>query len=160
MGIAPYNTLVSLVLCCFRRGGSSLLWSAFGSFPDVWMMENEWHRSVYARWDLARRLLHRGTRAGVLRLLGTTERWYERHLRAHIKNRMLADLRHDALWTRQGATFDGAKLMDHNIWWLKSNNQAFSGCKIVVLTREPFPQCESLLLSRLSLKNEQHLRRH
>jgi hypothetical protein len=142
----------ALCICCFGRGGSSLLWHFLGSSPDVWMMEREWHEAVFDRMTLVRKGLRRATRHGLLRRLGSSDHFHDRMVQKFVRHRAEAALVPDGELRHPDARLVGIKVMDYNIVWHDSILRAFGGGRTVILMRRPVPQCESLLRSGLSLE--------
>jgi len=144
------NTLSPLTLCCFGRGGSSLIWHLLGSSPDVWMMTREWHKAVFDGVDPLRRSLRRALRKPASRSLIRQALTLPPPIRQAAWDRVLSDLQTDRIWRRDAARYVGVKLMDHNIWWVDALEADHPAARRIVLTRGPLAQCESLMRSGLS----------
>lgn len=145
--------LAPLTLCCFGRGGSSLIWHLLGSSPDVWMMTREWHKAVFDGVDPLRRSLRRALRKPAARPLIRSTLSLPPPIRRAAWDRVISDLQDVPLWRRDAACCVGIKLMDHNNWWLDALEEDHPNAKRVVLTRGPLAQCESLMRSGLSRKD-------
>lgn len=148
----PETALNALCVCCFGRGGSSMLWHFLGSSPDVWMMHEEWHQSVFSGLTPVRKLLRKATQNGYFHSLGNGTGPHDRALQAFMRKRVLGSLAQDPHLIHPEAKYVGMKIMDYNIVWHDSVRRGFGGGKTVVLSREPLPQCESLMRSGLTLE--------
>jgi len=142
----------ALCLCCFGRGGSSLLWHLLGSSPDIWMMQKEWHQTVFGARQTLRRVLRKATRSGMLHNLADGERPHDRMLQRFVRRRIHNDLAQDTGLYHPQAALICMKVMDYNIVWTNGIQNSFDGGKTVVLLRHPQPQCESLMRSGLTLE--------
>lgn len=148
----------ALCVCCFGRGGSSLLWHLLGSSPDIWMMRNEWHQAVFGESDLLRRSLRHGIRNRWLHHLGNGKRTQDRILQRFAHRRVLSNMAQDQHFFHPDAKFACMKVMDYNVFWHDGITQSFGGGRTVLLLRRPLPQCESLI--RSGLKIEEAIRKY
>ena len=85
-----------IVLNCFGRGGSGIVWRMIGSSPDVIMTSREWHVGVFGRgrplrkesatgvsvpWHPVGRALYEATRSGGRSKCGSRRMWSQRATR-------------------------------------------------------------------------------
>lgn len=152
MGDAEAGDKQALCICCFGRGGSSLLWHLLGSSPDIWMMRNEWHEAVFEGLNLLRRVMRRSTRGGLIRSFGNGDGPQDRMAQRFSRRRVEANLAPDDDLQHPQARYIGMKVMDYNIFWHDGIKRAFGGGRTVILMRRPLPQCESLMRSGLTLE--------
>ena len=133
-----------IVLNCFGRGGSGIVWRMLGSSPDVIMTSEEWHVAVFG----SRKMLRRGlTRA--FRSLGLESC---EPLRRHALRKTLEMQRPNDVTTRTNAQSLVVKLMDYHIVFAEMVGSSFERATFINLTRHPYGQCESLIRSGLSLE--------
>jgi Sulfotransferase family len=133
-----------IVLNCFGRGGSGIVWRMLGSSPDVIMTSEEWHVGVFG----SRKMLRRGlTRA--FRSLGLES--FE-PLRRYALRKTLEMQRPNDVTTRTDARSLVVKLMDYHIVFAEMIGASFERGTFINLTRHPYGQCESLMRSGLSLE--------
>ncbi len=135
-----------IILNCFGRGGSSILWNMIGSSADVLMPGGEWHQGFYGRYPVAGRLLRRVSRPWSLDVPPVAG------LRPLIKRRVISSVP-DSEWdSKPDAEAVVVKLMDHHLAMNRAIKKTFSAYAQVMLTRHPVAQCESLMRSGLSLE--------
>ena len=146
---AANGRLTPICLCCFGRGGSSIVWNMLGSSPDAVVMRREWHQAVFAGADGLRRALRWINRRGWLR---TAPPVLTAPLARAAALRVVSDMRSEDMAAKPGADAVVIKLMDHNLWRLPLIAQGFGSIRPVILTRDPLAQCESLMRSGLSVE--------
>ena len=134
----------AVVLSCFGRGGSSILWRMIGSSPDVVMMKEEWHQAVFGSQRRLRRL---ATKAFALLGVDSVE-----PLRRFAHRRVLAKIDAADVDAKLDADRVVMKLMDYHIVFADMIQRSFASTQFVILTRHPHGQCGSLMRSELSLE--------
>jgi hypothetical protein len=140
-----------LSLACFGRGGSSLVWGALASAQGTLTMDREWHEAVFDGAGWLRRALRRMTRHDLGLALGTGPGPTARLIRQAVRARVLADIRRTPPWVDESPEWLALKLMDYNIVRLPLIEEALGNGRVVLLTRGPLGQCESLMRSGLRL---------
>jgi len=138
---APTDRVI--VLNCFGRGGSGIVWRMIGSSPDVIMTSEEWHVGVFG----SRKTLRKGLLL-TFRSLGI--RTFE-PLRRYAHRRTLEMQRLSDVTTKTDAQSLVVKLMDYHIVFAQMIGTSFERATFVNLTRHPYGLCESLMRSGLSL---------
>lgn len=141
-----------LTLACFGRGGSSLVWGALASATGTLTMDREWHEAVFDGAGWLRRALRQMTRHEIGLGLGTGRGPAARLIRRAVRARVLDDIRQTPPWVDAAPEWLTLKLMDYNIVRLPLIEQALGAGRIVLLTRGPLGQCESLMRSGLRLE--------
>lgn len=141
--------LVPISLCCFGRGGSSILWNMVGSSPAVVMMRHEWHEAVFSGFQGVNRAIRWANRRGLFRTVPSPAK---APLAQMAKRRVVADLRQDDFAAKTQAKAMAVKVMDYNIWHLPVIEQGFGATRPVVFARNPLAQCESLMRSGLTVE--------
>lgn len=132
-----------IVLNCYGRGGSGIVWRMIGSSPDVIMTADEWHVGVFGNAKLPRKAA-----VFVFRSLGIDS--FE-PLRRYAFKKTLDLQRPDELASKNEARSCVVKLMDYHIVFSDMIRRSFQSTAFVNLTRHPYGQCESLMRSGLSL---------
>jgi Sulfotransferase family len=140
---APIDRVI--VLNCYGRGGSGIVWRMIGSSPDVIMTNKEWHVGVFG----ARKTLRKGVPLA-FRSLGIQS--FE-PLRRYALRKMLEMQRPNDLTTKPDARSLVVKLMDYHIVFAEMIGTSFQRAAFVNLTRHPYGLCESLMRSGLSLED-------
>ena len=139
---APADRVI--VLNCFGRGGSGIVWRMIGSSPDVIMTSEEWHVGVFGD----RKTLRKGVPLA-FRTLGI--RSFE-PLRRYALRKTLEMQRPNDVITKTDARSLVVKLMDYHIVFAQMIGTSFERATFINLTRHPYGQCESLMRSGLSLE--------
>lgn len=135
-----------IILNCFGRGGSSILWNMIGSSADVLMPSVEWHQGFYGRHLIAGRVLRKISRPWSLDVPPVVG------LQSVIKKRALSSIP-EIEWERKpDAKAAVIKLMDHHLSMNKVIKKAFPSYAQILLMRHPVAQCESLMRSGLTLE--------
>lgn len=132
-----------IILNCFGRGGSSILWNMLGSSPDVIMTGAEWHQAVFGGARRTRRLITKAFCTFGLSSLPV--------LRRHAHRALLAACHEDDLRSKPPDAAVVTKVMDYHIAFNAMIAGEFDETRNVVLTRHPFGQCESLMRSGLRI---------
>lgn len=132
-----------IVLNCFGRGGSGIVWRMIGSSPDVIMTGAEWHVGVFGKAKLPRK-----GALFVFRSLGI--RSFE-PLRRYAFRKTIELQRPDDLDLKTEAHSCVVKLMDYHVVFSDMIRRSFPLTTFVNLIRHPYGQCESLMRSGLSL---------
>jgi hypothetical protein len=133
-----------IVLNCFGRGGSGIVWRMLGSSPDVIMTRKEWHVAVFGERRRLRKALRAACGLGVIRASAPFRRY------ALIKT---CEMQRPAdVTTKTDARSLVVKLMDYHIVFAQMIGTSFERATFVNLTRHPYGQCESLMRSGLSLE--------
>jgi hypothetical protein len=140
---APIDRVI--VLNCFGRGGSGIVWRMIGSSPDVIMTSKEWHVGVFG----TRRALRKGTPLA-FRSLGIQS--FE-PLRRYALRKTLEMQRPSDMTTKTDAQSLVVKLMDYHIVFAQMIGASFERATFINLARHPYGQCESLMRSGLSLED-------
>jgi sulfotransferase family protein len=134
-----------IVLNCFGRGGSGIVWRMLGSSPDVIMTSKEWHVGVFGE----RRRLRKGFLLAYRALgIGSFE-----PLRRYALGKTLEMQKPDDVSTKTEARSLVVKLMDYHIAFAQMIGASFEQATFIILTRHPYGQCESLMRSGLSLES-------
>ena len=133
-----------IILTCYGRGGSGMVWRMIGSSPDVIMTTQEWHVGVFGQRKLARKLA----------LLASNRFHIEslEPLRRYAFAKTLQMLSPIDLAAKIDARTCVIKLMDYHIVFSGMIRRSFREATVVNLTRHPYGQCESLMRSGLSLE--------
>lgn len=134
-----------IVLNCYGRGGSGIVWRMIGSSPDVIMTSEEWHVGVFG----ARKTLRKGLPLA-FRSLGI--RSFE-PLRRYARRKTLEMRRPNDVTTKTDARSLVVKLMDYHIVFAQMIGTSFERATFINLTRHPYGQCESLMRSGLNLES-------
>jgi Sulfotransferase family len=139
---APTDRII--ILNCYGRGGSGIVWRMIGSSPDVIMTSKEWHVGVFG---------HRKTlRKGLLlacRSLGIRS---PEPLRRYALRKTLEIQRPSDVAEKADARNLVVKLMDYYIMFAEMIGGSFERATFINLMRHPYGQCESLMRSGLSLE--------
>jgi hypothetical protein len=133
-----------IVLNCFGRGGSGIVWRMLGSSPDVIMTRKEWHVAVFGERRRLRKALLAACGSAVIRSSSPFRRY------ALGKTREMQ--RPADVTTKTDARSLVVKLMDYYIVFAPMIGASFERATFVSLTRHPYGQCESLMRSGLSLE--------
>jgi hypothetical protein len=133
-----------IVLNCYGRGGSGIVWRMIGSSPDVIMTSEEWHVGVFGSSKTLRKGLPLAFRS-----LGIQS--FE-PLRRYALRKMLEMQRPTDVATKTDARSLVVKLMDYHIVFAQMIGASFDRATFINLTRHPYGQCESLMRSGLSLE--------
>jgi Sulfotransferase family len=132
----------ALLLNCFGRGGSSIVWNIIGSSPDVLMPNREWHQGVFGRfYKLRKAACYVG---GAVNWASVPFLW--RHMRAATAETVLPGERNE----KSQARYVVLKVMDYYIAFDDAIARGFTETRNLVLTRHPLPMCEGLMRSGLS----------
>lgn len=134
-----------VVLNCYGRGGSGIVWRMIGSSPDVIMTTDEWHVGVFGEAKMPRK-------AALLAFRSLDIDSFE-PLRRYAFGKTIAMQRPDDLAKKNGARSCVIKLMDYHIVFSEMIRRSFKSTTFVNLTRHPYGQCESLMRSGLSLEH-------
>jgi hypothetical protein len=134
-----------IILNCYGRGGSGIVWRMIGSSPDVIMTTKEWHVGVFGE----RKKLRKGLVVG-FQSLGIRS---AAPLRRYALAKMIEMQRPRDMSTKPEACFVVTKLMDHHIIFSEMIARSFQRARFINLTRHPYGQCESLMRSGLSLES-------
>jgi len=134
-----------IVLNCYGRGGSGIVWRMIGSSPDVIMTTNEWHVGVFGEARMARKGAVRAFRS-----LGISSL---EPLRRYAFRKTIEMQRRDDLANKTDARVCVIKLMDYHIVFAEMIRRSFRSATFINLTRHPYGQCESLMRSGLSLEH-------
>lgn len=129
--------LRGVVLNCFGRGGSSIVWNMIASSPDILWPGLEWHQSVFGSQHVLRKALRRvGQYIDWSRVPGLSE-IAEAHVRRHIP---------DSQWAaKPDATAITLKVMDYHMVFNTLIEQRFTPTTHIILTRHPLPMIEGLI---------------
>jgi hypothetical protein len=133
-----------IVLNCFGRGGSGIVWRMLGSSPDVIMTSKEWHVAVFGERRRLRKALFVASRSAAIRSSAAFRRY------ALSKTREMQ--RPADVATKTDARSLVVKLMDYHIVFAQMIGASFERATFINLTRHPYGQCESLMRSGLSLE--------
>jgi sulfotransferase family protein len=134
-----------IILNCYGRGVSGIVWRMIGSSPDVIMTTREWHVGVFGE----RKKLRKGLLVG-FESLGIRS---AEPLRRYALGKLIEMQRPRDMSTKPDARFVVTKLMDHHIIFSEMIARSFQRAKFINLTRHPYGQCESLMRSGLSLES-------
>lgn len=134
-----------IVLNCYGRGGSGIVWRMIGSSPDVIMTSEEWHVGVFGEKKMFRKGAPLGFRSLGIQSFEPLRRYA---LRKTLEMRMPNDIT-----TKIDARSLVVKLMDYHIVFAQMIGRSFEQATFINLTRHPYGQCESLLRSGLSLES-------
>ena len=132
-----------IVLNCWGRGGSGIVWRMIGSSPDVIMTSEEWHVGVFG----SRKIFRKGAPLA-FRSLGIQSL---EPLRRYAFRKTLEMQRPIDVTTKTDARSVVVKLMDYHMVFAHMIARSFQHATFVNLTRHPYGQCESLMRSGLSL---------
>jgi Sulfotransferase family len=141
---SPTPTDEIIVLNCYGRGGSGIVWRMIGSSPDVIMTNEEWHVGVFGDRKMLRKGAPLAFRSLGIQSFGPLRRYA---LRKTLEMRRLNDVT-----TKSDARSLVVKLMDYHIVFAQMIGTSFERATFVNLTRHPYGQCESLMRSGLSLE--------
>jgi hypothetical protein len=134
-----------IVLNCYGRGGSGIVWRMIGSSPDVIMTSEEWHVGVFG----TKNALRKGAPLA-FRSLGIHS--FE-PLRRYALRKTLEMQKPNDVTTKTDARSLVVKLMDYHIVFAQMIGTSFERATFVNLTRHPYGLCESLMRSGLSLED-------
>lgn len=134
-----------IVLNCYGRGGSGIVWRMIGSSPDVIMTSKEWHVGVFGDRKTLRKGLPLAFRSLGIRSVEPLRRY------AHRKT--LEMQRPSDMTRKTDARSLVVKLMDYHIVFAQMIGASFERATVINLTRHPYGQCESLMRSGLSLES-------
>jgi hypothetical protein len=134
-----------IILNCYGRGGSGIVWRMIGSSPDVIMTTREWHLGVFGE--------RKKLRKGLIVAFGSLGIRSAEPLRRYALAKLTEMQRPRDISTKLAARFVVTKLMDHHIVFAEMIARSFRRAKVVNLTRHPYGQCESLMRSGLSLES-------
>ncbi|RYU60423.1 hypothetical protein EWI61_06585 [Methylolobus aquaticus] len=135
----------SILLNCFGRGGSSLLWNAIGSSPAVLLPEKEWHQGVFGDQHLFRKAMSHLANFSEIGWIPGVHGMCHRGMRAAIPEKEFLD--------KPSASFVVIKLMDRQLAFREIIKRNFSLTREIVLTRHPIPMCEGLMRSGHSVES-------
>jgi Sulfotransferase family len=133
-----------VVLNCFGRGGSGIVWRMLGSSPDVIMTRKEWHVAVFGERRRLRKALFLASRSAAIRSSAPFQRYALSKVREMQRPGDVA--------TKTDARSLVVKLMDYHIVFAQMIGASFERATFINLTRHPYGQCESLMRSGLSLE--------
>jgi hypothetical protein len=134
----------AIVLNCYGRGGSGIVWRMIGSSPDVIMTTKEWHVGVFGD--------RKTVRKGLLLAFSSLGISSFEPLRRYALGRTVKMQRPDDVAAKVDARSSVIKLMDHHIVFSDLIARSFPRITYINLTRHPYGQCESLMRSGLSLE--------
>ncbi|MGH7483320.1 MAG: sulfotransferase [Longimicrobiales bacterium] len=137
-----------IVLNCYGRGGSGIVWRMIGSSPDVIMTTHEWHVGVFGQARMARK-------GAVLAFRSLGINSFE-PLRRYVFKKTIDMQRPEDVAKKIDARFCVIKLMDYHIVFADMIRRSFRSATFINLTRHPYGQCESLIRSGLSLEHAAH----
>jgi hypothetical protein len=145
--------IVPICLCCFGRGGSSMGWNLIGSSADVLMTGAEWHKTVFdgPTAELFRRLITGSQRRGLPVAPEFLQRALSPAYSKALKRKTMASVLPEQRRLKPAARHVVLKVMDYHIDLLPAIEAALGQPRLVVLTRRPEAQIESLLRSGLTL---------
>lgn len=151
--ISAHPAITPICLCCFGRGGSSLGWHLIGSASNVLMMNEEWHEAVFT--DPISQMAHRaflmGHRRGVPIAPGALQQALP--IRQLMKNRTLAAIDPQEWREKPQAPYLSLKLMGYHMDLAPLIRAAFGQMHIVVMSRGPEAQIESLQRTNHTLQS-------
>jgi Sulfotransferase family len=132
-----------IVLNCYGRGGSGIVWRMIGSSPDVIMTSKEWHVAVFGDRKRLRKALLLACRSAGIKSSASFGRYA---LAKTCEMRRPADVA-----TKADAQNLVVKLMDYHMTFGRIIGASFEEAVFINLMRHPYGQCESLMRSGLSL---------
>jgi Sulfotransferase family len=133
-----------IVLNCFGRGGSGIVWRMIGSSPDVIMTSSEWHVGVFGKRKTLRKVLARAFRSFGIRSAEP--------LRHYAVGKTLEMQRPTDVIAKSDARSVVVKVMDYHIVFADMIAGSFPRAAFINLARHPYGQCESLMRSGLTLE--------
>jgi hypothetical protein len=133
-----------IVLNCYGRGGSGIVWRMIGSSPDVIMTTKEWHVAVFGERKRLRKALLLACRSHSIRSSASFRHYA---LTKTCEMRRSADVA-----IKTDARNFVVKLMDYHVIFAQTIGTSFEEAVFINLTRHPYGQCESLMRSGLSLE--------
>jgi Sulfotransferase family len=133
-----------IVLNCYGRGGSGIVWRMIGSSPDVIMTSKEWHVAVFGQRRRLRKALLLVGRSAAIRS--------SKPLRRYALAKTCGMERPTDIATKTDARSIVVKLMDFHVTFAQMIGASFQEAAFINLTRHPYGQCESLMRSGLSLE--------
>ena len=133
-----------IVLNCFGRGGSGIVWRMIGSSPDVIMTRKEWHVAVFGERRRLRKVLLAVCGLGAIRSSAPFQRYTLGKTREMQRPLDVA--------TKADARSLVVKLMDYHLVFAQTIGASFERATFINLTRHPYGQCESLMRSGLRLE--------
>ena len=107
-----------IVLNCYGRGGSGILWRMIGSSPDVIMTTDEWHVGVFGDADFLRKATLLAFRFPMIKSFEP--------LRRYAFNKTMEMQQADDVITKLEAPFCVIKLMDYHIRFLRDDSPVVS----------------------------------
>lgn len=140
----------AIVLCCFGRGGSSVVWNLIGASPDVLMMDQEWHQAAFKGNTLPPRAARALHRQGLLSPLSLPMKAFNRAFAPLAAKRTAGALEPGQREIKPAARAAVMKLMDYHLLFLSSIEHAHASVQPLILTRDPLAQAEGLMRSGLS----------
>jgi hypothetical protein len=140
----PAPTERVIVLNCFGRGGSGIVWRMLGSSPDVIMTSKEWHVAVFGERRRLRKALLIACRSAGIKSSAP--------FRRYAWGKTCEMQRSVDVTTKTDARSLVVKLMDYHIVFARMIGSSFERATFVNLTRHPYGQCESLMRSGLTLE--------
>ena len=144
--------MTPIVLCCFGRGGSSMVWNFMGASPSVLMMANEWHQSALAGLPPVQKAARTLYRKGLLSPTGSLLQALQAPFAGMARDRVMAALEDGEAEAKQNAPYVAVKLMDYHQLFLPMIERGFGQVKPIILIRDPLAQCEGLMRSGLGLE--------
>ena len=136
----------AIILNCFGRGGSSLLWNLIGSSPSVCMTKSEWHEAFYKTANVYPKALKQFIKQTSLKVPQSPL------LVNMARRRAEADISTNSHNFQPEARKIVLKLMDYHLAWTDVLDSAFAETHHVILIRHPYAQCESFLRSGMSIQ--------
>ncbi|KKL07162.1 hypothetical protein LCGC14_2588800, partial [marine sediment metagenome] len=146
-------SITPICLCCFGRGGSNMAWNLIGSSADVLMTHQEWHKIAFngKNEEKLRRVLVGLSRRGVKIAPGLLQSALAPAYRDGLRKRTEAAIPLNEREQKPEAKYVVLKVMDYHLDLLPAIKSVFGEARIVVLSRGPEAQVESLLRSKLTL---------
>lgn len=127
----------AIILNCFGRGGSNIVWNMIGSSPDAIMPNSEWHEAVFGGHNLLRK---------TMRTIGRHADWsFAPGFARYVARKTMADVAPDRYVEKPNARALVLKVMGHHIVFAKTIEAGFETHRHLILTRHPLPMCEGLV---------------
>lgn len=127
----------ALILNCFGRGGSNIVWNMIGSSPDAIMPPGEWHQAVFGKHNWIRKTMRGAGRIIDWNLVPGFTRFAAERTRLSLAGRDAA--------ARAQAKAVTLKVMGHHIVFANAIEAAFDSHRHIILTRHPLAMCEGFI---------------